>query len=46
MPDSTPVIEIKNLHQSFGNLEVLKGVAIPARRGAVVSLNGPNRRAF
>nr|WP_305848895.1 MULTISPECIES: ATP-binding cassette domain-containing protein [unclassified Ruegeria] len=38
--DSTPVIEIKNLHKSFGNLEVLKGVDITARRGDVVSLIG------
>ncbi|WP_170558043.1 ABC transporter ATP-binding protein [Ruegeria atlantica] len=40
MTDSTPVIEIKNLHKSFGNLEVLKGVDITARRGDVVSLIG------
>jgi len=38
--DSTPVIEIKNLHKSFGSLEVLKGVDITARRGDVVSLIG------
>nr|WP_302477929.1 ATP-binding cassette domain-containing protein [Ruegeria atlantica] len=38
--DSTPVIEIKNLHKSFGQLEVLKGVDITARRGDVVSLIG------
>ncbi|WP_037307623.1 ABC transporter ATP-binding protein [Ruegeria halocynthiae] len=40
MTDSTPVIEIKNLHKSFGNLEVLKGVDITAKRGDVVSLIG------
>ncbi|WP_170438011.1 ABC transporter ATP-binding protein [Ruegeria arenilitoris] len=40
MTDSTPVIEIKNLHKSFGNLEVLKGVDITAHRGDVVSLIG------
>nr|WP_302479254.1 ATP-binding cassette domain-containing protein [Ruegeria arenilitoris] len=38
--DSTPVIEIKNLHKSFGSLEVLKGVDITAKRGDVVSLIG------
>lgn len=38
--DSTPVIEIKDLHKSFGQLEVLKGVDITARRGDVVSLIG------
>ncbi|MEM8631419.1 MAG: ATP-binding cassette domain-containing protein [Pseudomonadota bacterium] len=36
----TPVLEIHNLHKSFGALEVLKGVDITARRGDVVSLIG------
>ncbi len=40
MLDSQPVIEIKNLHKSFGALEVLKGVDINAQRGDVVSLIG------
>ena len=40
MTESAPVIEIKNLHKSFGHLEVLKGVDITARRGDVVSLIG------
>jgi polar amino acid transport system ATP-binding protein len=35
-----PVIEIKNLHKSFGALEVLKGVSMTAPRGHVVSLIG------
>jgi polar amino acid transport system ATP-binding protein len=35
-----PVIEIRDLHKSFGALEVLKGVAMVAPRGAVVSLIG------
>ncbi|WP_375173428.1 ABC transporter ATP-binding protein [Pseudooceanicola sp.] len=35
-----PVIEIHDLHKSFGALEVLKGVAITANRGDVVSLIG------
>ncbi|MHC0053249.1 ABC transporter ATP-binding protein [Actibacterium sp. D379-3] len=35
-----PVIEIRDLHKSFGNLEVLKGVDIAARKGDVVSLIG------
>ncbi|MCL4130275.1 UNVERIFIED_CONTAM: hypothetical protein GTU68_039489, partial [Idotea baltica] len=34
------VIEINNLHKSYGELEVLKGVDINARRGDVVSLIG------
>ncbi|WP_425045595.1 ABC transporter ATP-binding protein [Primorskyibacter sp. S87] len=40
MNDTSPVIEIKNLHKAFGELEVLKGVDITARRGDVVSLIG------
>lgn len=34
------MIEIHDLHKSFGALEVLKGVAITANRGDVVSLIG------
>ena len=37
---NTPVIEIRDLHKSYGQLEVLKGVDLVAPRGAVVSLIG------
>lgn len=40
MPTSTPVIEIRNLHKSYGSLEVLKGVDIRAEAGQVISLIG------
>ena len=40
LQDTAPVIQITNLHKSFGALEVLKGVDITARRGDVVSLIG------
>ncbi|MFK7753975.1 MAG: ABC transporter ATP-binding protein [Sedimentitalea sp.] len=40
MIDQPPVIEIRNLHKSYGTLDVLKGVDICARRGDVVSLIG------
>ncbi|WP_424941893.1 ABC transporter ATP-binding protein [Aliiroseovarius crassostreae] len=36
----TPVIEIRDLHKSYGALEVLKGVDLVAPRGHVVSLIG------
>lgn len=36
----TPVIEIRNLHKSYGDLEVIKGVDITAHAGDVVSLIG------
>jgi polar amino acid transport system ATP-binding protein len=35
-----PVIEIRDLHKAYGQLEVIKGVSIAARRGQVVSLIG------
>ncbi len=40
MPTSMPVIEIRNLHKSYGSLEVLKGVDIRAEAGQVISLIG------
>lgn len=40
MTETPPVIDIRNLHKSFGSLEVLKGVDIRANRGDVVSLIG------
>lgn len=39
-PASTPVIEIRDLHKSYGALEVLKGVDLVAPRGHVISLIG------
>jgi len=38
--DTVPVIAIRNLHKSFGTLEVLKGVDITAPAGHVVALIG------
>lgn len=35
-----PVIEIRDLHKSYGSLQVLKGVHLSAPRGHVVSLIG------
>ncbi|NVO23456.1 ATP-binding cassette domain-containing protein [Donghicola sp. C2-DW-16] len=40
MADNQPVIEIRNLHKRYGDLEVLKGVDITAPRGHVISLIG------
>ncbi len=40
MTDTDAVIEIRNLHKSFGALEVLKGVDLRANRGQVISLIG------
>jgi polar amino acid transport system ATP-binding protein len=40
LSETDPVIEIRDLHKSYGELEVIKGVDITARRGDVVSLIG------
>lgn len=35
-----PAVEIQNLHKSFGNLEVLKGIDLTVKQGEVVCLLG------
>ena len=40
MDKAETVIEIKNLHKSFGDLKVLNGVNISAKQGEVISLIG------
>ena len=40
VPDTVPVISISNLHKSYGQLDVLRGVTLGAKRGEVVSLIG------
>jgi polar amino acid transport system ATP-binding protein len=40
LTDTTPVIEIRDLHKAYGALEVIKGVSISAQKGDVVSLIG------
>ncbi|MCK0167791.1 amino acid ABC transporter ATP-binding protein [Jannaschia sp. S6380] len=40
MTDAPPVLEIRNLHKAYGQLEVLRGVDLHARQGQVVSLIG------
>lgn len=36
------MIDVKNIHKSFGNLEVLKGVDLDVKKGEVVSIIGPS----
>ena len=36
------MLEIKNLHKSFGTLEVLKGVSLEVEKGDVVAILGPS----
>ena len=37
-----PIIEVKNLHKRFGDLEVLKGVNESIYKGEVISIIGPS----
>lgn len=39
---SDPVIVIDDVHQSFGEIEVLKGVSLSVRRGEVACIIGPS----
>lgn len=36
------MLEVKNIHKSFGNLEVLKGVGLNVQQGDVVAIIGPS----
>lgn len=38
----TPQIQVKNLHKSFGKLEVLKGIDLEINKGEVVCVIGPS----
>lgn len=40
MTNPAPVLDIRGLHKSYGELEVIKGVSITANRGDVVSVIG------
>ena len=36
------MIEIRNLHKSFGGLEVLKGIDLEIKKGEIVTIVGPS----
>ena len=40
-PDQ-PIVSIRNVHKSFGNLEVLKGISMDVMKGEVVCIIGPS----
>jgi Fe-S cluster assembly ATP-binding protein len=40
--DSTPLLQIENLHASVGDHEILKGVDLTVNRGEIHALMGPN----
>lgn len=37
-----PAITVKNLHKSYGKVEVLKGVSFGVEKGSILALLGPN----
>jgi polar amino acid transport system ATP-binding protein len=37
-----PMVSIKDVHKSFGNLEVLKGVSLDVMKGEVICIIGPS----
>ena len=39
-PSPVVALELKELHKSFGSLEVLKGVSLTAKEGDVISIIG------
>jgi polar amino acid transport system ATP-binding protein len=44
MPDATadPIVVLQGVHQSFGSVEVLKGVSFSVAKGGVVCIIGPS----
>jgi len=40
--EDLPIISIKDVHKSFGDLEVLKGLTLDVRKGEVVCIVGPS----
>ncbi|MBR1837839.1 MAG: amino acid ABC transporter ATP-binding protein [Kiritimatiellae bacterium] len=42
VPPGQPLVEVEDLHKSFGSLQVLKGVTTTIRKGEVVVVIGPS----
>ncbi len=40
--ESQPIVSIKDVHKSFGNLEVLKGISMDVMKGEVICIIGPS----
>ena len=40
--DNTCILKIENLHKSFGDNEVLKGINLTVNKGDVVAIIGPS----
>lgn len=42
MQNKTPMLEVRDLHKSFGDLEVLKGINLTVQKGEIIALIGPS----
>ena len=42
MSGSRPIVELREVHQAFGDLDVLKGVSFDVAKGGVVCIIGPS----
>ncbi len=42
MKDNNVILEVKDLHKSFGEQEVLKGISTEVNRGDVIAIIGPS----
>jgi len=40
--DGRPIVEVRDVHQAFGSVEVLKGVTFSVAKGGVVCIIGPS----
>jgi len=40
--DAQPIVSIKDVHKSFGTLEVLKGISMDVMKGEVICIIGPS----
>ena len=40
--DTQPIVSIRDVHKSFGDLEVLKGVSLDVMKGEVICIIGPS----
>ena len=40
--DAQPIVAIKDVHKSFGDLEVLKGISMDVMKGEVICIIGPS----
>jgi branched-chain amino acid transport system ATP-binding protein len=39
---STPLLQVNNLHAGYGKAEVLRGIALQAETGSIITVIGPN----